>query len=133
MKFARKIRFWLGGLFSKGRFNAEMEDELQMHLELRIERNLAAGMSAEEARYAALRSFGGVEQIKERARDQRSVAWVENLLRDLRFAVSHHGHDHERVHMVDPEKPGGDGHAREGSSDDCVSPDWEVKPKPGRA
>ena len=87
MKLVRKTRFWLGGLFSRGRFNAEMEDELQMHLELRTEKNIAAGLSPQEAHYAALRDFGGVDQIKERARDQRNVAWVEHLLRDLRFAV----------------------------------------------
>ena len=87
MKLARKIRFWLGGVFSRGGFNAEMEDELRMHLELRTERNIAAGLSPQEAHYAALRDFGGMDQIKERARDQRSAAWVEHLLRDLRFAV----------------------------------------------
>ena len=87
MKLVRKIRFWLGGLFCRGRFNAEMEDELQMHIELRTDKNIAAGMSPQEAHYAALRDFGRVEQVKEQARDQRNVAWVEHLLRDLRFAV----------------------------------------------
>jgi hypothetical protein len=33
MKQARKFRFWLGGLFSKGKFNADMEDEMRLHLE----------------------------------------------------------------------------------------------------
>jgi predicted permease len=87
MKLYRKIGFQVAGLFGRGRFNSEMDAEMRMHLELRIERNIAAGMSPEEARYAALRSFGGVEQIKERARDQLKGAWVAQLIRDLRFAV----------------------------------------------
>src|ERR1017187_4474864 len=87
MRLFRKIGFRIAGLFKGGRFNSDMDEEMRMHLQLRIERNVAAGMSSEEARYAALRSFGGVDQIKERARDQRKVAWVEHLIRDFRFAV----------------------------------------------
>ena len=44
-------------------------------------------MNPDEARYAAQRQFGGVEQIKETARDQRGVRWLEHLLQDLRYAV----------------------------------------------
>ena len=48
-----------------------MAEEMQAHVDLLTERNIAAGMSPEEARNAALRQFGGVEQIKEVAREQR--------------------------------------------------------------
>jgi putative ABC transport system permease protein len=44
-------------------------------------------MSAEEARYAALRSFGGVEQVKEECRDAWGVRFIETLLQDLRFGL----------------------------------------------
>jgi predicted permease len=64
-----------------------MNDELRAHLEGLIERNVAAGMSPDEARHAALRVFGGVEQIKERARDERRSVWGEQVLQDLRYAV----------------------------------------------
>jgi predicted permease len=64
-----------------------METEMQMHLELRIERNIAAGMPPEEARYAALRSFGGYEQIKEHAREQRGGAWLGQLVQDIRYGL----------------------------------------------
>ncbi len=64
-----------------------MSAELQEHLELRIERNIENGMMPEEARYAAMRSFGGVEQIKERCREQRGWVWLEQTLQDLRYAV----------------------------------------------
>ncbi len=64
-----------------------MNDELRAHLDALIERNVAAGMSCEDARYTALREFGGVEQIKERARDERRSTWCEHLLQDLRYAI----------------------------------------------
>ncbi len=64
-----------------------MNEELQGHLDALIDRNLAAGMTPDEARYAALRAFGGVAQIAERARDERRSVWVEHLLQDVRFAL----------------------------------------------
>jgi len=47
--------------------------------------NLRKGMSAEDARREALRSFGGVEQTKELYRDQRGLPMIETALQDLRF------------------------------------------------
>src|ERR1043165_7159634 len=64
-----------------------MSAELQEHLELRIERNIQNGMTLDEARYAAMRSFGGIEQIKERARDQLGWVWLDQTLQDFRHAV----------------------------------------------
>jgi hypothetical protein len=69
-----RLRAWLSrlfGLFSKSSRNAEMAEEMQQHVDLLIERNIAAGMSARQARNAAFRQFGGFEQAKEIARDQR--------------------------------------------------------------
>ncbi len=76
MKLVRKIRFWLGGLFLRTKYNAEMEVEMQHHLELRIEKNVAAGMTLEEASYSARKAFGGADQLKESCRDVRSVQWL---------------------------------------------------------
>jgi len=64
-----------------------MNDELRAHLELRTQENIRSGMSAEEARVAALRSFGGVELAKENCRDQRGTPWLEQLARDVRLAA----------------------------------------------
>jgi predicted permease len=63
-------------------FSAELEGHLQMH----IEDNLRAGMSAEEARRAALIQSGGLEQAKQAYRERESLPWLENLSQDLRFA-----------------------------------------------
>lgn len=80
-----KITRWFHALFRRERLDAEMRDELQAHLDLQAVENERRGMSAQEARYAARRAFGGVEQVKERARDVRGWAWVEDLGRDLKF------------------------------------------------
>lgn len=63
-----------------------MADEIQSHIDGLAERHIAEGMSPKEARYTAMRAFGGVEQIKERSRDERGVLWVEQLVQDLHYA-----------------------------------------------
>jgi predicted permease len=65
----------------------ELQTELQFHLEREIEENIVRGMTPEEARYAALRSFGGVERVKEESRDLRGVRLVEELWQDLRYGL----------------------------------------------
>ena len=72
--------------FVKGRRERRLEEEISFHLELLAEENRKRGMSEREARAAARRSFGGVEQVKEVYRDRRGVPFVENLVQDLRFA-----------------------------------------------
>ena len=81
------ISRFLHTLYRKSNLNAEMAEEMQAHLELQAAENERRGMSPEEARYAALRAFGGVEQVKERARDQRGIRWLEELFSDIRFAA----------------------------------------------
>ena len=83
-----QVRAWfyrLLGLFLKNRREAEMAGEMQEHLDRLIERNVAAGISPNDARNAALREFGGVEQIKEMAREQRVWRWADDFLQDVRF------------------------------------------------
>src|SRR2546422_8595488 len=61
----------LRSLFRRGQVEAELNEELRYHLERQIEVNTAAGMSVEEARYAALRAMHGLDQRKEECRDMR--------------------------------------------------------------
>lgn len=82
MKLLRRFR----ALFRKEKLDAEMSEEMRMHLELQTRENLLRGMSPDEARNAALRSFGGLEQIKEQVREQRGLPLFEQLITDLRFA-----------------------------------------------
>src|SRR5579863_5456272 len=74
-------------LFRKKELDRELAEELIFHLEQETEENIAAGMSAEESRFAALRKFGGLEQAKEECRDTWSVRFIETLLHDIRFAL----------------------------------------------
>jgi predicted permease len=82
-RFAARMR----GLVSRGRLDRELDAELQFHLEMQAEDNARAGMDPRNARYAAARSFGGVEQIKERHREGRSFAGVESIFKDLGYAL----------------------------------------------
>ncbi|MEO5961800.1 MAG: ABC transporter permease, partial [Opitutaceae bacterium] len=85
MNLLRQLGRRLGALFQKRQLDADMSEEMRLHLARRTEENLAAGMSPGEARNAALRKFGGVEQTKERAREQRGFVWLDDLARDFRF------------------------------------------------
>ena len=64
----------------------ELDEELRDHIERQTEANIASGMTPAQARTAALRAIGGVEQRKEECRDTRGVTVVENVVRDVRFA-----------------------------------------------
>ena len=84
------VRAWfsrLFGLFRKNRRDAEMAEEIEGHVDLLTERNIAAGMPPAEAHSAALREFGGVEQIKEIAREQRVWRWADEFVQDIRFGA----------------------------------------------
>ena len=87
MIWIRKAATRLRALFRKEKFDAEMAEEMRTHLEMQATANRAAGMSAEEAHYAARRQFGHIDGVKETARDQRGWVWLEALLKDFRFAV----------------------------------------------
>src|ERR1035438_527591 len=83
MKFFHRLRTQ----FRKKELDQELSEELAFHIEKETEENIAAGMSAEEAHYAALRKFGGVDQVKEECRDAWGIRLIETLLQDLRFGL----------------------------------------------
>lgn len=73
-------------LFRRNCVERELEEEFQFHIEQRMELEIAKGLSPEEARSAALCAMDGVEQRKEECRDMRRVNYIDDLLRDLRYA-----------------------------------------------
>src|SRR5215831_10246548 len=77
----------LRSLFRRRQVEQELDEELRYHIERQIEENIAKGMTEEEARYAALRAMGGVEQRKEECRDMRRVRLIEDLIQDLRYGL----------------------------------------------
>jgi putative ABC transport system permease protein len=72
---------------NRGQHDRDLRAELHSHLQLHIDDNLAKGMSIKEARRQALLRLGGLEQITEAVRDQRSLPFMDSLLQDVRFAV----------------------------------------------
>src|SRR5215470_8705746 len=87
MAMLNKLRLRLQALFFKSRLEEELDEEVRFHLEREIEENIARGMSPEKARLAALRSFGGVERVKEESRDERGIRFLEEVFHDLRYSA----------------------------------------------
>jgi predicted permease len=77
----------LRSLLRRSRVEQELDEELQGHVDRLTQANIESGMAPEEARRAALRAMGGVEQHKEECRDARGVRFVEELVADLRYAL----------------------------------------------
>lgn len=87
MRLLEHFRHRLRAVFQKQRLDQDLDAELSFHLERQVEENLAAGMGPQEARLAALRESGGIQQTKEECRDMRGVTLVENLFQDLSYGV----------------------------------------------
>jgi len=83
----QRFRSIFCAIFRKRELDAEMNEEMRGHIELRTQQNLEAGMSPEEARFAALRQFGWMESIKETCRENRGVTWFEHLVQDVRYGA----------------------------------------------
>src|SRR5713226_2318002 len=87
MEWLRIFSARLRGLFRKQQLDGELDAEVRAHLEMLTEENIRRGMSPVEARYAARREFGGIEQAKELYREQGSIQILDALLQDMRFAL----------------------------------------------
>jgi predicted permease len=81
-------RFFTRLFNSTGRANEErLREEIEEHIALQTEENLRAGLSPIEARRQARLKFGGVETMKQDYRAERGLLFIENLVRDFRFAA----------------------------------------------
>ena len=87
MSWATVVAARLRGLLEHKRLNRELDEEVRFHLEMQIEDNLKAGMNPAEARYAAMRSFGALERMKETYRERRACPLVETTAQDLRYGM----------------------------------------------
>jgi predicted permease len=74
-------------LFGRSRREAELSDEIRAHLDLLADKYVLRGMSPRDARAAARRDFGGVDQMKEQYRDQRAFPLVDTVTQDVRYAL----------------------------------------------
>jgi len=80
-----KLTLRFRSLFRRSAVDHDLDDELRFHLDRQIAANIAAGMRPADARNAALREFGGVDQIREECRDMRKVNWLQDLVQDARY------------------------------------------------
>src|SRR5579872_789896 len=74
-------------LLQRGRFRRDLEDELRLHIELRSEQQMAAGLDTEAARHAALRRFGNSTRIAEKSAMAWGWNWLETFLQDTGFGL----------------------------------------------
>jgi hypothetical protein len=79
----RMLLFYL----RRDQFDRELEEEMRFHLEMKAEENLSAGISPEEARYAAQRQFGNQTLLSEMSRDMWSFRILGTIARDFRYAL----------------------------------------------
>jgi macrolide transport system ATP-binding/permease protein len=87
MKSLRAALRRLVGMFSAGRREQEFASEIEGHLQMHIDDNVRAGMTAEEARRDALLKLGGLEQTRQAYRERGTAPFFETLWQDLRFAL----------------------------------------------
>ena len=78
---------WWQRLIGRNRLERELDVELKFHVDEEAARLMREGLPAPDARRRALAAFGGLEPIKEQARDARGTRWIEDLLRDIRIAL----------------------------------------------
>ena len=87
MSWFRTLRFRLRALVARRAVDRELDEEIRFHLEMETEEGIKRGLSPREARRRAYVHFGGVEGWKQTLREERGVRWLEDIGRDLAFAV----------------------------------------------
>ncbi len=87
MRIIRIIKRRVYSLLHRSRADAELQREIEIHVQQLTKEAIAAGMTESEARVMALRGFGPIEQTKEKCRETRRVTWIQDFAQDLRYGV----------------------------------------------
>lgn len=87
MRWRYKLPLRLRSLFRNNKAEMELSEELQFHLQNQTDEYVAQGMDPKQARHAAFRSLGGVEQVKEECREARNMNLIENFAQDVRYGL----------------------------------------------
>jgi predicted permease len=87
MNWLREVARRLRMLVHRRQFDADLEEEMQLHLELRQQEHLESGMNADSARAAARRRFGNVTALREKSHMAWGWEWFENLVQDMRYGL----------------------------------------------
>jgi predicted permease len=81
------LTYRVRAIFRRHRLNDELDEELRDHIERETEKHVRSGVPADEARRNALIALGGIEQVRQRARESRGTRAVEHLRQDLRYGL----------------------------------------------
>ena len=87
MNWLRELARRLSMLIHRRQFDADLEEEMRLHLELRQQEQLQSGMTADDARAAARRRFGNTTYLKEESRLAWGWEWLENAAQDVRYGL----------------------------------------------
>jgi hypothetical protein len=87
MNWLREVARRLRMLVHRRKFDADLEEEMQLHLELRQQEHLDSGMTADSARAAVRRRFGNATYLKEESHIAWGWEWFENLVQDVRYSA----------------------------------------------
>jgi predicted permease len=87
MRWLHQLAMKFRMAFTRGKADVQLDDEMSFHLDRQIAENVAAGMTATEARAAALRTFGNPALLRDQTRATWSWNWLEALVRDVRYAA----------------------------------------------
>ena len=87
MNWLRELARRLRMLMHRRQFDADLEEEMRLHLELRQQEHLESGMTADSARVAARRRFGNVTALKEKSHIAWGWEWFEHLALDVRHSL----------------------------------------------
>src|SRR6267378_794925 len=87
MDWLRELARRLNMLLHRRQFDADLEEEMRLHLELRQEEQLQSGVTADDARATARRRFGNTTYIKEESHLAWGWEWFENLAQDVRYGL----------------------------------------------
>jgi putative ABC transport system permease protein len=82
-ELTRRIRFYL----NRERFERELAEEMRFHVEMNARDHEQAGMSADDAAWAARRQFGNAARLRDQTGDVMAVGWVEAAIQDARYAL----------------------------------------------
>ncbi|HKF50316.1 MAG TPA: ABC transporter permease [Terracidiphilus sp.] len=85
MSGLKQLRRRVWAFFAKKALDAELETELEAHLQLAIDEYIERGVAPAEARRLALVQFGGIQQAREKQREARGLMQIDILVRDLKY------------------------------------------------
>jgi putative ABC transport system permease protein len=87
MNWLRELARRLNMLLHRRQFDADLEEEMRLHLDLRQQQQIDRGAAPDDARAAARRKFGNVGSLREISHTAWGWEWLEQTAQDIRYAA----------------------------------------------